>query len=81
MNKVWIELVRPTLEEGDEVGKQRAELANKMMRKLGVKHDVFAWWPNDEFKRKYIHIVCPESGAFVWLNDNGEWFNLDKLAE
>ena len=47
MNKIWIELVRPTREEGDEVGKQRAELANKVMRKLGVKHDVFAWWPND----------------------------------
>jgi hypothetical protein len=81
MTKVWIELERPTPEEGDEVGEQRAKLANKMLRKLGVPHDVFSWWPNDPDKRRYIRTVCPESGAFTWLSDNGDWFDLEKLAK
>lgn len=78
MNRVWIELERPTFEEGDEVGTQRAELANKLMRKLGADFDVFFWWASE---RKYSRIVEPEGGAFVWLTDNGDWFNLDRLAE
>ena len=78
MNRVWIELERPTREEGDEVGTQHAELANKMLRKLGADYDMFYWWPD---KMRYSRIIEPSSGAFVWLTDHGDWFNLDKLAE
>ena len=77
MNRVWIELEKPTAEEGDDVGNQRAALANKLLKKLGVNHDVFQWWGKDE--RQYIRIVDPDSGAFVWLSDNGDWFNLNLL--
>ena len=78
MNRVWIELERPTSEQGDEVGQQRADLANKMMRKLGATHDLFYWWAKE---RKYSHTVSAETGAFVWLTDNGEWFDLEVLTK
>ena len=78
MNRVWIELERPSHEHSQEVGKQRADLANKLLRKLGVNFDVFYWWPDE---RKYSRVIEPSSGAFVWLTDNGDWFNLEALAE
>jgi hypothetical protein len=77
MNRVWIELERPASGEGDEVAEQRAELANKLMRKLGIEHDVFAWMAE---KKTYIHQYS-ENAGFVYLNDSGEWFNLDYLAK
>ena len=78
MNRVWIELERPDFAEVDAVGQKRAELANKMMRKLGADYDMFFWWPD---KKKYSRVVCKESGGFVWLTDGGDWFDLEKLAE
>lgn len=77
MNKVWIELERPTPDESDEVAHTRAELGTKVLQKLGLEHGKFAWFPD---KRKYV-FVYNESGGFVYLNDNGDWFNLDWAAK
>ena len=81
--RVWIEIERPTDEEGVEVGKQRAALLNKVLRKLGMKYDPIACWDGDKDNERgrYIYINCPESGSFYWMGGNGFWFDLEKLAK
>ena len=75
MLRVWIELEKP---KSDEQAQEIVSAANAMMKKLGIEHDVFGWWQD---KGKYIHIVDGETGAFAWLNDRGDWFNLEYLSK
>ena len=77
MNRVWIELERPSREEGSVIGEQRARLANAMLKKLGWKYAPFEWM---ESKWTYIHSL-PDNAGFVYLNDSGDWFSLDYLAQ
>lgn len=78
MNKVWIELPKvDTLEEA----KKHCELANQMMRKLGVDYDVF--WATDEQRYTgtfYNANEGPGGAGYTELNDRGKWFNLTYLA-
>lgn len=76
-NRIWIELERPTLEEGDEAGHERAGLANQLLSKLGCDSPLFRWFPE---KRRYI-LEYRNGAGFYYLEDSGEWFNLDKLAK
>ncbi len=73
MNRVWIELDKP---ENDEHAEQIVQAANAMMAKLGAKEPIFDWFPE---KRVYVRHL-PDYAGFVYLTDNGEWFNLDRLA-
>lgn len=77
MNRVWIELERPSHEQASTVGEQRAKLANAMMKKLGCSYEPFEWM---ESEWTYIHSL-PDNAGFIYLKDSGEWFNLDKLSE
>ena len=76
-NRVWIELERPTLEEGDDLGHERAQLINQLMAGLGNDATEFRWFPE---KRRYI-LEYKNGAGFYYLEDSGEWFNLDKLAK
>lgn len=78
MNTVWIELEMPSSEESDVVGEYRAELANIMMKKLGFDYEVFGFIGGE--KRSYIRLL-PEGAGFMYLRDNGDWFDLARLTQ
>jgi hypothetical protein len=80
MNRVWIELDN----NGDAVENEvRAALVNQMIAKLHHNDEdrklqmTFQWSPHHD---RYISMHGP-SGSFKILDDNGEWFNLDYLAQ
>lgn len=71
--RVWIELPFPS---DNETAAENVKAINKMMRKLGAEEDVFDWM---EDKKSYIRYL-PEGAGFVYLKDNGDWFNLKRIA-
>lgn len=72
-NRIWIELDSPK-GQGEEFAKLQCELANNMMRRLGVTDGYrFIWM------KKYGYCWDGPAG-FEELTDNGKWFNLDYLA-
>jgi hypothetical protein len=78
-NCVWIELELPSRED-PKLGEKRADMASKMLKKLGVdfgEHPA-VWF--DKEKHRYAFVVN-SIGNFVWASDHGQWFDLDKLAE
>jgi len=79
MNKIWFELPKV---ETVEQAQAACELANKIMRKLGVKYDVF--WATDQqsyCSTFYNANEGPGGAGFTELSDRGKWFNLAYLAE
>ncbi len=72
-NKIWIEL-----EAGDTDRVANAELATRVLHKLGFNESVKFWW--DENKNQY-GLTINGAGEFLTLSDNGHWFNLDFAAE
>jgi hypothetical protein len=73
MKRVWIELEKPqSAAEAAEIVKA----ANTMLAKLGASQPVFEYM---EDKRTYIRML-PDNAGFFYLNDNGDWFNLDALS-
>lgn len=76
INRVWIELER---DSDPEVCHARAAAVSKMLAKLGLNTgDYVAVWFDAE-KSRYAFTVSSD-GSFSWAEDNGQWFNLDKLA-
>jgi len=79
MHKVWIELPKvDTLEEAEA----HCELANKMLRKLGVPYDVF--WATDSQRYTstfYNANEGPGGAGFTELEERGKWFNLKFFAK
>lgn len=79
MKKIWIELPKvKTLAEAEA----HCELANAMMRKLGVDYDVF--WATDQQKYTGTFYNANEGkggAGFTELSDRGKWFNLEYLAK
>ena len=72
MNKIWIELDKPTSVEHAE---EQCKLANKMLQRLGIEAMDF-WVPGC---LRY-NLTLNNSGMYTECIDNGYWFNLDKLA-
>lgn len=79
MKKIWIELPKvDTLAEAEA----HCELANAMLRKLGVEYDVF--WATDQQRYCSTFYNANEgagAGGYTELSDRGKWFNLDFLAK
>jgi hypothetical protein len=74
-NRVWIELQPPkTLEYGQE----QCRLANKMLKRLGLDKEEF--WVGVGPGRPTYNITLNDSGQYMECPDNGQWFNLTKLA-
>ena len=69
-NRVWIELERPS---SDEEGERRAELACRMLRRLGVERGTPVFWHT---KGCYCFTI-DEAGSYAEAADNGHWYNLD----
>lgn len=72
-NRVWIELER---DSDDAVCEARAVALGRLLHKLGAAPDR-VWW--DSRSRRYS-LTIDDAGSFVTLDDNGHWFNLDKLS-
>lgn len=76
MNKIWIELNKAdTFEEAQA----QCDLANKMLKRLGLEHDTFVASNHQRYTGTfYNHQVS--NGSYTELDDRGQWFNLDYLA-
>ena len=70
-NRIWIELAKP---ENDEHAHEQCQLANKMLKRLGLEVMEF-WWGYGTY-----NITLNDSGMFCKCPDRGHWFNLNKLA-
>lgn len=77
-NRVWMELELPSVDT-PELGHQRAAAATKLLAKLGIGYEGYpaVWF--DETKRRYA-FTQSSAGTFLWAEDHGHWFNLDKLS-
>ena len=76
-NRVWIELQPPrTLEHGEE----QCRLANKMLKRLGLDVAQTFFWVGLGPGRPTYNFTLNDSGEFMECPDNGQWFNLTKLA-
>lgn len=73
-NRIWIELERPA---NNSLGHARAELASRMLVRLGSNIKDAFWW--NEEKQTYC-ITLDVGGSYQELEDNGHWFNLDFLG-
>jgi hypothetical protein len=74
-SKIWIELEKPTsLEHAEE----QCKLANKMLKRLGLETTEF--WVGLGPGRPVYNITLNDSGEFMECSDNGQWFNLNRLA-
>ena len=75
-NRVWIELERAT---EPETCHNRAAAATRMLAKLGISFGGYpaVWF--DEEKGRYAFTLS-SAGTFVWAEDHGHWFSLDKLS-
>ena len=73
-NRIWIELERTP-------GEQEiiAELASKVLLKLGFNEYVKFWWSDK--KKCYCLTTGGPDGSFLELEDDGHWFNLDFAAK
>jgi hypothetical protein len=70
-NRIWIELDREA-----EDKEEQCRLASLMMQKLGVTEGYEFFWSKSD--RRF----CWGGGTgYTTLTDNGNWFNLDYLAE
>jgi len=77
--RVWIELEYP--KGGDDaLGEKRANLANKMLDRLGLPSEPPCktfWWN----KRKKCYCVTIDvAGGFMECADHGHWFRLSHLG-
>jgi hypothetical protein len=70
--KVWIELPKPVDAQHAE---ELCELANAMLRKLGVNSQKFSW---SDHRNRY-RFGGPT--GYTELADRGEWFDLNYLAK
>lgn len=84
-NRVWIELEQPWGSEGvgidHELGRQRAKLADNMLRKLisGFPATVpLCFWLEDE--QAYCFTI-DEAGGFMQASDGGHWYDLSELGK
>lgn len=71
---IWFEL---EVTKDAERNKQSAELANKVLRKLGVKHGQFEWWGNMHNDGGFTYTTA---GCYWELPEGGHAFNLEYLA-
>ena len=76
MNKIWIELNKADTFEEAQV---QCDLANKMLKKLGLEHDKFVASDEQRYCRTFYNYQV-SIGSYTELDDRGQWFNLDYLA-
>jgi hypothetical protein len=74
-NRIWIELEKP---ENDEHAHEQCQLANKMLKRLGL--EVMEFWWGYGGKSITYNLTLNDSGMYLVCADKGHWFNLDKLA-
>lgn len=74
--RVWIELEKP---ESIEHGKQLAEMATRMLRRLGIAESSIRYGENHKGVAcyRYQHDIA---GTYSELADRGQWFNLEYLG-
>jgi hypothetical protein len=85
MNRIWIELEMPWSEGKPRridhaLGKRRAELADRAMRKMGILPDYkgkIVFWYEDKL---HYCFTLDYGGSFVEASDSGHWYNLDYLG-
>ena len=73
MDRIWIELGKPTGKDLKEVADRRAMMATKVLRKLGDEFSGFFW----DDKLKCYCVTLDKGGTYVTCEDNGHWFNLE----
>lgn len=79
MKKIWIELPKASDLADAEA---HCVAANKMMRKLGVDYDVFWATDNQKYCRTFYNAnQGPGAAGWTELEDRGQWFYLDYLAQ
>ena len=71
MNKIWLEIER---DADKAVNEERAEKFTNLLAKLGSSRQV---WFNERKNRFFSGTV----DSFKELSENGDWFNLDGLAD
>ena len=71
MNKIWLEIER---DADKAVNEERAEKFTNLLTKLGSSRKV---WFSETTNRYFSGTV----DSFRELTDNGDWFNLDGLAD
>ena len=80
-NCIWIELARPPSNMNDPAQREafyntQADLATKLLRKMGIPHAKFFY-----SDRKCCYCYSDNAaGSFLYLSDDGHWFNLDFLS-
>lgn len=77
-DRIWIELDRPkglSATDRIEFCERQAELATKLLHRLGVNKDQRFYWS----ERDLCYCLGGPMGYLV-LTDNGHWFNLKYLA-
>lgn len=79
-NRIWIELERPKGDDIHALGHERAALADRLLKRMGVMPDfkgARVFWI--ERKNSYGFTI-DEAGGFVEAGDSGHWYNLDYLG-
>ena len=76
MNKIWIELNKADTFEEAQV---QCDLANKMLKRLGLEHDTFVASNHQRYTGTFYNHQIGH-GSYTELDDRGQWFNLDYLA-
>lgn len=74
-NKIWIEL---NIVDTFEDAQKQCDLANKMLKKLGIQHKAFFASDEQRYTNTFYNYANSD-GSYTELNDRGQWFNLDYL--
>jgi hypothetical protein len=74
-SRIWIELEKI---KSQEHGEEQCKLANKMLKRLGLNTTEF--WVGLGPGRPIYNVTLNDSGEFMECPENGQWFNLNRLA-
>ena len=76
--RIWIELDKA---ENFEEAKENCELATKLIHKMGVEKTAkFYAVKNQKYTNTFYNFSWSHMSGFTELDDRGQWFDLEYLA-